>query len=225
MQDDLSMLSDGEKGVILQRDRETYAVAPHIPCGLVTPELLRKLADVSEKYDLSAMKITSAGRIAMLGIREEDVDSVWADLEMDPGAATGQAVRSVKSCPGNSHCKRGQQDSLGVGLDLDGKYHGRCTPGKVKMGVSGCPNQCAETNFKDIGLVGTPKGWRILVGGNGGANPRIGQVLAKDLTTESVTDMVDRILAYYHDNAKPRERIGRLIQRLGLEHMQKALGL
>lgn len=219
------MLNDGEKGVILQRDRETYAVAPHIPCGMVTPEVLRKLADVAEKHDLSAMKITSAGRIAMLGVREDDVDAVWADLQMEPGAATGQAVRSIKACPGSSHCKRGQQDSLSVGLELDEKYHGASTPGKVKMGVSGCPNQCAETNFKDIGLVGTPKGWRIFVGGNGGSNPRIGELLVKDLTTEDAMEMVDRILAYYHENAKPRERIGRLIQRLGLDHMQQALGL
>jgi len=219
------MLNDGDKGVIIQRDRETYAVAPHIPCGLVTPDLLRKLADVAEKHDLSAMKITSAGRIAMLGIREENVDAVWADLQMDPGAATGQAVRSVKSCPGNSHCKRGQQDSLALGLELDEKYHGQATPGKVKMGVSGCPNQCAETNFKDIGLVGTPKGWRILVGGNGGSNPRIGQLLAKDLTTEEATELVDRIFAYYEEHAKPRERMGRVVQRLGLEHMRQALGV
>ncbi len=218
------MLNDGDKGAILQRDRESYAVAPHIPCGLVTPDLLRKLADVAEKYELSAMKVTSAGRIAMLGVREEDIDAVWADLDMEPGAATGQAVRSVKSCPGNKHCKRGQQDSLAVGLELDEKYHGQSTPGKVKMGVSGCPNQCAETNFKDIGLVGAPKGWRIFVGGNGGANPRIGQLLAKDLTTETAMETVDRILAYYHENAKPRERIGRMIQRLGLDHLQKALG-
>lgn len=190
------MLSDGEKGVILQRDRETYAVAPHISCGLVTPELLRKLADVAEKYDLPTMKITSAGRIAMLGVREEDVDAVWADLGMEPGAATGQAVRSVKVCPGNEHCKRGQQDSIGVGKVLDEKYHGQTTPGKVKMGVSACPNQCAETNFKDIGLVGTPKGWRIFVGGNGGANPRIAELQAVDLSTEQALDLVDRILAY-----------------------------
>jgi NAD(P)H-nitrite reductase large subunit len=44
------MLSLGEKGSIPQRDIETYAVAPHLPCGVVTPVLLRKLADVAEKY-------------------------------------------------------------------------------------------------------------------------------------------------------------------------------
>ena len=54
------MLKLGEKGAIIQRDKETYAIAPHITCGVVTPDLLRKLADVAEKYQAKALKITGA---------------------------------------------------------------------------------------------------------------------------------------------------------------------
>ena len=36
----------GEKGTILQRDNQTYAVAPHVPCGVLTPQLLPKLASL-----------------------------------------------------------------------------------------------------------------------------------------------------------------------------------
>ena len=219
------MLEDGVKGVIIQRDRETYAVAPHLPCGMVTPETLRKLADIAEKYKVQAVKVTSAARIALIGIKEEDVDAIWADLEMDVGNITGICVRSVKACPGTTYCKRGQQDSLAVGLALDEKYHGMEMPGKMKLGVSGCPNQCAETSFKDIGLVGTAKGWRVYVGGNGGANPRIGETLAQRIDTEHVLALVDKIIDYYRANAKPRERMGKMIERLGLAHMEEALGL
>jgi len=49
------MLNDGDKGVIVQRDKQTYAVAPHIPCGVVQPETLRRLADVAEKYGAQAL--------------------------------------------------------------------------------------------------------------------------------------------------------------------------
>lgn len=219
------MLNDGEKGVVLQRDRETYGIAPHTPCGVVTPEVLRRIADVAEKYRLPVLKITSAARIALLGVREEDVDAVWADLGMEPGSMVGICVRSIKVCPGTSYCKRGQMDSLGVGMTLDEKYHGMELPGKMKIGVSGCPNQCGETSFKDIGLVGTPKGWRVYVGGNGGTNPRIGDIIAQRIDTEQALALIDKILAYYRDNARPKERIGRMIERLGLEHMEEALGL
>lgn len=219
------MLNDGEKGVILQRDKTTYAVAPHLPCGEVTPAILRKLADVAEKYDCQAIKVTSAQRIALIGIKEEDVDRIWAELGMEPGGVVGLCVRSVKACPGTQFCKRGQQDSMAVGKLLDEKYHGMELPGKMKLGVSGCPNQCAETSFKDIGLVGTPKGWRVLVGGNGGVSPRIAEILAKDLSTEDALALVDKIVAYYRVNAKPRERLGRMIERVGMAELQRALGM
>jgi NAD(P)H-nitrite reductase large subunit len=219
------MLDDGEKGVVLQQDGQTYGVAPHIPCGVVTPAVLRRIADVAEKYDVPMLKITSAARIAMLGIREEDVDSIWEELEIKPGSVVGICIRSVKACPGTTYCKRGQTDSLGVGMALDEKYHGMELPGKMKIGVSGCPNQCSETSFKDIGLVGTRKGWRIYVGGNGGNNPRLGEKLAQRIDTETALLLIDKILAYYRANAKPRERMGRMIERLGLEAMEEELGL
>jgi len=216
------MLTDGEKGVIIQRDKETYAVAPHIPCGVVTPEILRRIADVAEKYNCAAVKLTSAQRIALVGIREEDVDSVWADLDMEPGAAVGLCVRSVKACPGTMFCKRGQQDSLGLGLRLDEKYHGMSLPGKLKFGVSGCANQCAETSVKDIGLVGKPKGWTLLAGGTAGSRPRLADTLADGLTTEEALSAIDRLIDFFKEHAKPRERVGRMIDRLGIESVRAA---
>lgn len=219
------MLNDGERGVVLQRDRETYGVAPHIPCGVATPEILRRIADVAEKFGVPMVKITSAARIALLGIKESDVDAVWAELQMDPGNVVGICVRSIKACPGTTFCKRGQQDSLGVGLALDKRYHGMELPGKMKIGVSGCPNQCGETSFKDIGLVGTPKGWRVYVGGNGGTMPRIGEVLTQRVETDEALALVDRIVAFYRANAKPRERVGRMIERLGLSQLEEGVGL
>ena len=211
------MLKDGEKGAIIQRDKETYAVAPHLPCGVVTPATLRKLADVAEKYAAAALKLTSAARIAIVGLKEEDLDGVWDDLGMSPGAAVGLCVRSVKACPGTTFCKRGQQDSLSLGMQLDEKYHGMQMPGKLKIGVSGCPNQCAETCIKDVGLVGRRSGWTVLVGGNGGGKPRLAQNLAEELATDDALALVDRVIGFFRENAKPHERIGRMIERIGID--------
>ncbi len=219
------MLQDGEKGVILQRDRKTYAVAPHIPCGVVAPETLRRLADVAEKYGAQAMKITSASRIALVGVDEKDIDAIWSDLGMSPGFAVGLCVRSIKACPGTTFCKRGTQDSLSVGLKLDGKYHGTKLPGKLKIGVSGCPNQCAETCIKDIGLVGIKSGWKLYVGGNGGAKPRLAREMVRDLTEQQALDLVDKIFDYYKENAKPHQRIGVMIEKMNFDDFKsKILG-
>jgi NAD(P)H-nitrite reductase large subunit len=217
------MLQDGEKGVIIQRDKITYAVAPHIPCGVVRPETLRKLADVAEKYGAQAMKLTSAERIAIVGVDEKDIDDIWRELGMSPGFAVGLCVRSVKACPGTTFCKRGMQDSLSLGLKLDGKYHGMELPGKFKIGVSGCPNQCAETCIKDVGFVGMKNGWKVLVGGNGGGKPRLAIEMAKDLSEEAAMALLDRIIAFYKSNAKPNQRLGAMIEKMGFEEFSKAV--
>ncbi|MFB3884190.1 MAG: NAD(P)/FAD-dependent oxidoreductase [Thermodesulfobacteriota bacterium] len=209
------MLKLGEKGTILQRDNQTYAVAPHIPCGMLTPQLLRQLADVAEKYGAKAMKITGATRIAIVGLKEEDIDAVWSDLGMAAGAAVGLCVRSIRACPGTTFCRLGKQDAMEVGLTLDKRYHGFQLPGKLKMSVSGCILNCAESWVRDIGLIGHEEGWMLTVGGNVGAKPRIGQELTKGLSNDQALAMVENILQYYKANAKKGERLGMLIDRLG----------
>lgn len=213
-----------EKGAIVQRDRETYAIAPHIPGGVILDaNVLRKIADVSEKYGAKALKLTSAQRIAIVGIPEDKIDAAWEELEMEKGAAIGMCVRSVKICPATHFCKRAKQDGLTLGLEIDKLYHGMELPGKLKIGVSGCTNSCAEGWVKDIGLIGTANGWKIVIGGCAGARARVADVLVDQVPPENVLPLIDRIIAYYKANARKYERIGMMIDRLGLENVRQGI--
>ncbi len=211
------MLKKGEKGTVIQRDGQTYAIAPHLPCGLVTPEVLRRIADVADRYDVKMLKITGATRFIMIGLTEEQVDPVWEDLGLAPGAAVGLCVRSIRACPGTTHCRVAKQDALGVGLKLDAAYHGKQLPGKFKMAVSGCNLSCAESWVRDIGLIGTKQGWTLIVGGNVGNKPRIGREIASGLSDEEALAAVDKVVERYAGLAKKGERLGRLVERGGLE--------
>lgn len=217
------MLKLGEKGAIIQRDKETYAIAPHIPCGVVTPDLLRNLADVAEKYNAKALKITGATRIAIVGLKEEDIDQVWEELGLKPGAAVGLCVRSVRACPGSTFCKIGQQDALGMGMKLDGIYHGMELPGKFKMSVSGCNLNCAESWVRDVGLFGKPKGWTLVIGGNVGASPRIAQELLTELSDDQALKAIDKVVGFYRENAKKGERLGKMIDRIGFAAVKQSV--
>ncbi|MCK8601423.1 NAD(P)/FAD-dependent oxidoreductase [Desulfoferrobacter suflitae] len=215
-----------EKGAIIQRDKETYAIAPHIPGGIITDfNLLRKIADVAEKYGAKAVKLTSAERFALVGLRPQDIDAAWKDLGLSPGAAIGLCVRSVKICPGTTFCRIGMQDAVGVGLKLDSKYHGYSLPYKFKMGVSGCPNNCSESSIKDVGLVGMAKGWRVLAGGFvSGLKPRLADVIASGLNDDEAMALVDKIVEWYQGAGKAK-RLGRVIDEIGLTTFMEQLGL
>ncbi|MEL1135853.1 DUF1858 domain-containing protein [Desulfitobacterium sp. THU1] len=209
------------KGAILQMDKKTYAIAPHIPAGVATPEILRKIADVAEKYNAAAIKVTSAQRIAIVGLDPADIANAWDDLGMDPGHAVGMCVRSVKVCPGMTFCKRGLQETLGVGMEIDKRYHGMSLPAKFKIGIAGCPNKCTDSMNVDLGIMGTSKGYHVYVGGNGGVKPRRGDLLVENLQADDLIPVMDAVVEYFKEHAKPQERLGRMIDRLGLEELQE----
>jgi NAD(P)H-nitrite reductase large subunit len=213
-----------EKGAILQRDRETYAIAPHLPGGIASAQQLRMIADVAEKYNAATLKVTSSQRIAIVGLKEEDLDKAWEDLGIKPGAAIGICVRSIKICPGTTFCKRGQQDAVGLGLKLDELYHGMPLPAKFKMAVSGCANSCSEPAIKDIGVMGTPKGYTLMVGGNAAIKPRLADVIADELTEDEVLQLVDKIISFCKTNGS-KHRLGRVIDEMGLDKFKEEIGL
>ncbi|MBM4140198.1 MAG: NAD(P)/FAD-dependent oxidoreductase [Nitrospira sp.] len=218
-------MSEGPKGAILQRDKKTYAIVPRIPMGILTPEILENLAKVARKYKVRIIKITSGQRIALVGIKHQDIDNAWKDLGMEVGPAEGLCVHYVQACPGTETCKFGQRDSIGLAAKIENMYVGKkdFIPAKTKFGISGCKLNCGESYVRDIGAFATPDGWTVVVGGNSGGRPRIGDVIAEDLSEEDALDLIKKCLDYYSKNAKPRERLPRFIQRIGIEEFRKAV--
>ncbi len=211
-----------EKGAVIQKDLETYAIIPYIPGGLIDPATLIKIANIAEKYNAKTLKVTSNQRIAIIGIKYEDIDKIWKDLNMKPGGFIGKRVRSAKFCPGTTYCKKSEQDAVKMGMKIDENFQGMELPNKIKIGVSGCKNSCAESAVKDIGLIGTKKGWNLLVGGTCGIKPMIGQVLAKNLQDEEVLRFITKIIGYYKEN-EGNKRLGRFINKIGFEKFKNEI--
>ncbi|PWR74258.1 nitrite/sulfite reductase domain-containing protein [Methanospirillum lacunae] len=211
-----------EKGAIVQRDLMTFSISPHIPGGFADPALLRKIADVAEKYGAKFIKLTGAQRIAIIGISEADLDNAWSEFT-DSSKAIGLTIRSIQMCPGTRACKKAKQDSPGLGLALDKEFYGKPAPAKFKMGVSGCSNCCSDSWMKDIGFFGTDTGFNVIVGGKGGGTPKAGKELANDLTPDQAIDLARKIITFYRENGIAPERLGATIERLGFDTFRKAV--
>ncbi len=218
-------MSEGPKGAILQRDKETYAIVPRMPMGVLTPEILERLAKVARKYDVRIIKITSGQRIALVGVKPQDVDNAWNDLELEVGPAEGLCVHYVQACPGTETCKFGQGDSLGLAARIEKIYVGKkdFIPAKMKFGISGCRLNCSESFVRDIGAFAAPDGWTVVVGGNSGGRPRIGNMIAEKLSEAETLELMKKILDFYAKNANQRERLPRFIERIGVDEFKKAV--
>ena len=209
------------KGANLQKIRngnKTYAVTPHLPGGFVKPEVLEKYAQVARKYE-GTLKLTSAQRIMITNLKAEDIESIWVELGMQPAMGFANCVRSVKVCPGIAFCKRGKQDSVKLGLELDRRYIKKEMPSRMKFGVSGCPNSCSESVIKDVGVIGTEAGWDVYVGGSAGSHPRLADKLAESLDYDDTLRLIDIVVRYYQKHADI-ERVGQFIDRIGFAKFQ-----
>ena len=206
----------------IQKDG-TYSVIPRMFAGQTSSSELRRIADVVDKYAIPTVKVTGGQRIDLLGVKKEDLRAVWQDLGMPSGLAYAKGLRTVKTCVGSEWCRFGTQDSTLMGQQLE---HALClmyAPHKVKIAVSGCPRNCAESGIKDVGVIGVDSGWEIYVGGNGGIKTEVAQFLVKLKTHEEVMEYCGAFLQLYRTEGWYLERTVHYISRVGLDHVKEAV--
>src|SRR5574337_1056584 len=206
----------------IQKDR-TCSVVPRICGGITSPTQLRRIADVAEKHQIPAIKLTGGQRIALAGVRKEQLPQVWKDLDMPSGHAYAKAVRSCNTCVGSDFCRFGLGDSIALGIKIEKRFHGLETPHKMKLAAVGCPRNCAEATVKDLGAVAIEGGWQVYVGGGAGTRVRAADLLCTVKTHEEVLKYMGRFIQYYREHGKYMERAYGLVERVGIERLRELL--
>ena len=204
----------------IQKDG-TYSVIPRMYGGVTTPNQLRKIADVADKYAVPMVKVTGGQRIDLLGVKKEDLVGMWKDLDMPSGYAYAKGIRTVKTCVGSEFCRFGTQNSTQMGIDIEKAFDHMWAPHKVKFAVSGCPRNCAESGIKDVGIIGVDSGWEIYVGGNGGIKTEVAQFLCKVKTHDEVLEYSGAFIQIYREEARYLDRTVHWIERVGLEYVKQ----
>ncbi|MBT9385819.1 nitrite reductase large subunit NirB [Pseudooceanicola sp. CBS1P-1] len=208
----------------IQKDG-TYSVVPRMWGGMTTPDELRAIADASEKYG-AKLHVTGGQRIDLLGVKKEDLTAIWDDLNaagMVSGHAYSKGLRTVKTCVGKEFCRFGTQDSSGLGIQLEKKLWGSWTPHKVKLGVSGCPRNCAEATCKDIGVVCVDSGYQIGVAGAAGMDVKETERLIDAKTEAEAIEWIAAFMQLYRENAKYLDRPYKWVAKVGLDWVKDTL--
>ena len=207
----------------IQKDG-TYSVVPRMWGGMTSSKELRAIADVVDKFDIPAVKVTGGQRIDMLGIRKEDLPAVWSDLGK-AGFISGQAyakgLRTVKTCVGTDWCRFGTQDSTGLGIRIEKFMWGSWTPAKVKMAVSGCPRNCAEATCKDVGVICVDSGYEIHFAGAAGLDIKGTEVLGLVHSEDEALEVIVALTQMYREQARYLERIYKWAKRIGVAEIKK----
>jgi len=213
---DARFINDRVHGNI-QKDG-TFSVIPEMPGGVCTPAQLQKIAEVAVKYNVPLVKLTGGQRIDLVGIPKDELPAVWGDLGMPAGYAWGKSYRTCKSCIGSDYCRFGLGDSMKLALEIETRFRGIDSPGKLKLATAGCPRNCSEALVKDVGAVAIGEGkWEIYVGGAAGGHIRKGDLLCTVDSHEEVLKISGRFMQWYRENAKYKERTYTFMDRMGIE--------
>ncbi len=207
----------------IRNGKRTYSITPHIPGGFVTIETMQKIIDVAKKYK-GVLKITSGQRILITNLEKEDLPKIWEELGMEPAVKSANSVKNVEMCPAG-FCKREKYNTIGIGMKLSKKYTWMEMPCRTKIGVAGCRNACGSVYSKDVGVIADKTGFIVCAGGSAGYNPRIADVIVKDVNEEEALRIVDNIFDYYKENAEAGEKLGFFIERIGLEKFKEKVNI
>lgn len=222
-------------GLYIQRHAPMLRVA--IPYGLLATYQLRKLADISEKYDRGYGHITTRTNMQFNWPKLEEVPDILAELasvQMHAIQTSGNCIRNTTTdqfagvtadeiADPRPYCEIIRQWST---------FHPEFTylPRKFKIAVIGTRSDRAATQLHDIGLhvvkndVGDI-GFEVMVGGGLGRTPVIGKVIRPFLPERHLLSYLDAILRIYNqygrrDN-KYKARIKILVESMGAEEFSR----
>ena len=152
----------------LSKVRGEAMISVRIPGGIMPAHLLAVAQQIAEQYGNGLIHLTTRQKLAMPGIKYQDMDKVNAALEpfikeievetcgieVEDTTAGYQTIggRNIVACQGNTICQKGNIDCTGLAQRME--KHLYPNPYHLKMVIAGCPNDCAKANMADFGILG-----------------------------------------------------------------------
>ena len=226
-----------QNGLYIQRHAPMLRIA--IPYGLLASYQLRKVAEITRRYDKDFGHFTTRTNIQLNWPKLEDVPDILAELatvQMHAIQTSGNCIRNTTTDPyagvnaneiedPRPYCEIIRQWST---------FHPEFAflPRKFKIAVIGSSDDRAATQVHDIGLhivknAEGETGFEVIVGGGLGRTPIIGKTIRDFLPREHLLSYLDAILRVYNlhgrrDN-KYKARIKILVDSMGARDFGKAV--
>ena len=223
------------RGWLLNKGTDAFSARVVTVNGKVSAGQLLTIAAAAQKYGTGEVTFTSRQCVEVLGVPAGKTTAFEAELAaagLSVGG-TGPRVRPVTSCKGTV-CTRGLIDTFSLSQKIHKRFyigwHGVTLPGKFKIGVGGCPNNCIKPNLNDVGVMGAmlsggKRGYQITLGGHWGRTGAAGIPVPAILDSEdAVLAFIERTLVFYRDNGQAGERFFKTLARIGFDAALKMIG-
>ncbi len=212
-------------GIVPQKDG-SYMISFELPNGAcMTPEILETLATISRQHNC-LVHVTTAQKIMLLGMDFDQAKDVLKRLE-DAGLSVRKTrdLSQPRVCVGKPYCKLALQDTFSLAQYLYERLSRKPIAPKMKVAVAGCPACCSWANIIDVGFVGVKSGWKVFIGGHGGARPVLAEEMGKVTSHEEAAALLERIADLFTSEVKKKARLSHIIKRIGVDEFKRRVGL
>jgi sulfite reductase (NADPH) hemoprotein beta-component len=221
-------------GLYIQRHAPMLRIA--IPYGLLSVRQLRKLAEITRRYDRGYGHFSTRQNLQLNWPALADVPEILAELatvQMHAIQTSGNCVRNV-TADHMAGIAADEVDDPRPYCEIIRQWatlHPEFTylPRKFKIAVTGAAADRAASEVHDVGLhlrrdIHGALGFRVLVGGGLGRTPMIGQVIREFLPVSDLLSYLEAILRVYNRQGRRdnihKARIKILVKALGIERFR-----
>ncbi len=221
-----------KRGFLKQKQEGFVILRTRMERGVYNDAAMAKIGEISRKYATGIVHATTRQGLEIPFVRPADAPKIEEELKAAgiAAGASGARLRATTVCPGNNWCRFGLIDTFGLAAKIEeaGLKCGIELPHKFKIAISGCPNGCTRPQAAEIGIHGqledkTAK-YALYAGGAGGREPRAAFKLPGLFTEDEAVALVKKIIEFFRANAKPRQRLGALIEEYGKEKFVLLMG-
>ena len=222
---------------VIEHKQPGYAIASvslkpigGIP-GDATDVQMELVADLSEKYSFSDVRVTHEQNLVLPHVKKADLFALWTELEKaNLGTANLGYVTDIIACPGLDYCALATARSIPLSQriserfgDLDRQHD----IGELKIKISGCINACGHHHVGHIGILGLDKRgkefYQITLGGDASENASIGKIVGAGFSEAEVVDAIESLVTKYIDIRDAGERFIDTYRRVGTDPFKEVL--
>lgn len=221
-------------GFLLNKGTDCFSGRVLSKACVFTAKELAAIAECAETYGNGKVAFTSRLCAEIVGIPYDKIEPARAFMA-EHGlyfGGTGAKIRPITACKGTT-CIFGNCDTQGLAAEIHERYYigwgDIALPHKFKIGVGGCPNSCMKPSLNDFGIEAnrvpgqTQEMYQIYVGGTWGKSCRMGSKLSRLVTREEIFPILEKTILWFKENAQEKERLGKAIDRLGMDVLETYL--
>ncbi len=212
---------------------ERFILGLPINQGVLSPDLIENLANLSEEYGEGEIRLTPQQNLLIPGIPIQSMETIQSRLDEWSVSTDGNNYLSrTVSCTGKSYCRLALVEtkdwSRSVAVKLDQRFPSPRKP--INIHVTGCPNDCGQQRIAEIGLQGVQfkgesgvleDGFDLFLGGQTGTRKSFNARTGIRLGHEEVPVLLGQILEGFEDNAGEEESFREYINRIGIEKIRE----